>query len=217
MQIPSFMNARSDDVRTLLGDLSDPAARQYMRGAAQDLFRVNENNSVDALSRLAASNKSATRRKLEAGFDRIGKPEKFDDFVNTVNLRDQQRKNANFIEGGSQTADKLVDQIEGAELPYSVGQFTYAPGRTMAAWMAKQGLRQTSKGLADATIARGILGGDDAAQYLAYLERYAEALQKRGMSRKAALKQASSVIGGFGPTKAAEGARALFGIDRENY
>jgi len=182
-QIPSFRNATPDQVEDFVSKLSDAGKQEYKAGLAQDMYRMVDDNATAALGKVAAPTRAGTRRKVDAAF--ADDPEAGKALQARWTARDAQHKNAAFIEGGSPTAEKLIDQIEAASLPGRIGQLTYAPGRGLAALLGQKAINSLQKRMADELATRGTLQGPLAQEYITYLERLLERQGQRATNRAA--------------------------------
>ena len=182
-EVPRFSQATRDQVQNFFGGLSAAGKGEAQRGIAQDLFRVIDTDAKRALTQAASPSRTAFRQKMDIAF--ADKPGVSDELARKWTARDIQEKNAAFIQGGSPTADKLMDGVEAASLPGRVGQLTYAPERGLAALLGQKAISGLQKTMADELATRAVLGGDEGAAYLRYLSDYGKQLTNRAGARRA--------------------------------
>lgn len=210
LSTPRFSQATRDQVQDFFSRLSAAGKGEAQRGIAQDLYRMIDDNAQNALNKMASPVRTASRQKLDIAF--ADKPGASQELAQKWIARDTQQKNQQFVSGGSPTAEKIIDQVEAASLPGRIGQFTYAPDRTVMGLLAEKGVRNLSKRMADETAQRMTLGGPEGQQYLSeFLPDLAKLLEQRTTARRG---MAGRAIGtGIGARNALA---ALFG-QQEDY
>ena len=206
--VSPIRTADTDSWTQFIDGLSDEARKEAQFGTAQALYRMIDDNASNALGKMGGSNNSRRLGRNIATTFRDN-PEAAQKLASTANTRDALRKNANFIEGGSQTADKLMD-IAGASVPGRIGQITYAPERAGFALLGEKGVSATKRALADEVATRGLLGAPEGIQYLKYLEELGPTLARRAAARNTG--RARGIGAGIG---ARDAIKALFGSDEE--
>lgn len=208
--VSPIRTADTDSWTQFIDGLSDEARKEAQFGTAQALYRMIDDNASNALGKMGGSQNS---RRLGQNISTTFRdnPEAAQKLASTANTRDALRKNANFVEGGSQTADKLMD-IAGASVPGRIGQITYAPERAGFALLGEKGITATQRALADEVATRGLLGAPDGLAYLKYLEELGPTLARRAAARNTGRTRALGA--GIG---ARDAISALLGLNDENF
>jgi hypothetical protein len=200
-KLPPFLQASADDVRYAVGQMTEGEREAYRLGAIAAMRRSEQNiaDSGDRVKRLFGT--PAMRAKLRAIFP---DDDTFAQFETRMGDEATMRGSADFLRGGSNTAEKLVDAGEagglsgvmtllGRAVADPVGAITQVGQAT-----ARRAVQGQSPIIAEAIARRAALGPDDTQALLRYLRQL----------RAQQLRAATAGVRGTAGTGAAAGSMA---------
>ncbi|MCA2991943.1 hypothetical protein [Gemmatimonas sp.] len=178
---PSYAAGSPDELGDVVGGMSEGQRDFYDIGKGASLYRSAARDARKFTRDLGATTKSDAQDKLRATTQR-GDAGKAEELIETARLRAEQTRRGQDIMGGSQTADKGIDDIT-ARIPEKGGQFRYAPLRATMDLLMGQSLAGFQGKTAGEVGKRMALRGQDAEDYLRYLMQFDEFDRLRAASR----------------------------------
>ncbi len=191
-KLPPFLQASADDVRYAVDQMTEGEREAYRLGAIAAMRRSEQNlaDTGDRVKKLFGT--PAMRAKLRAIFP---DDPTFAQFEARMGDEATMRGSADFLRGGSNTAEKLVDAGEAgglSGLATLLGRAISSPAAAalqLGQATARRAVQGQSVTIAEGIARRAALGPDDTAALLRYLQ------QLREQTRRGAVTSSRRALG----------------------